>query len=721
MPTRNRQHEIDDETVAAFKTLITSIGWTFTPESGREYGIDGKVEVFEADPNDSTKSSTTGLLFWVQLKGTDTSDERGAKSEPLDVDTHEYYTDLAKDLPVLVVRYHTQSKTFYVKWHETFDPYYTKAGKKAERSEDQKTISFWWNDEDKWSEDKKQSILAYLKQRRQLRELSLKHTLKFQLQIETPNFKGFPARLLEGNIKTALKEKGFIEIPDPNSTSDDILGSITLRGEEISAGFINRIGFTLHLENHEDITALQIISTVLTSIGFTAQRAGLTHIAVVYLQNHFESLYIYDPRSWRAVGDVFLATQNWNLLLNHTKALFNFSKSTENELQAILILIGHHFLFKLRTSNNAEIVQEVEEILKTIYEESKTEGNGVGSASGAYNLGGFYCSISPLKGIHYYNLARKHDLSYLEKAYFHAEVAGLLFHSGKFKSAVRFYRRAIELGSNIPMIKALLADSLMYSGEYEEAKTTFDQYISELAIDEADEQILHEAEWFLKHYILENAIDTAKQHRHPNQALEACNVNVDSPYQDLINDNTAALKLDYLCNTAWFFRGAGYYHDPKYAEIADRVTRELFQSKVAEIFKNPDQEVEANPEELLKELQECYQNLPQEDTAYLKDMFNSFLCAATLYPHDVQAWFFVIMISPLVFEPKITSMAIAYAYRMLGERLIEESYAFAIEKNIEPSQLITEQVLDITSRMKEREQSPIIRLQGEELPPDFFE
>ncbi|WP_316318014.1 DUF4365 domain-containing protein, partial [Clavibacter michiganensis] len=73
LPKRTKQHRRDDRTQRVWAFVLPD-AWTYSPTEQREYGVDGRVEVFDGD-------DTTGLIFNVQLKGTDKFSE--SKEPPI--------------------------------------------------------------------------------------------------------------------------------------------------------------------------------------------------------------------------------------------------------------------------------------------------------------------------------------------------------------------------------------------------------------------------------------------------------------------------------------------------------------------------------------------------------------------------------------------------------------------------------------------------------------
>ena len=72
MGQRTRNHLIEDESRLFFKKSLPKF-WVCRDKND-DYGIDCEVEIFD------NKGNSTGLVFWVQLKGTDSDKNKTIKS-----------------------------------------------------------------------------------------------------------------------------------------------------------------------------------------------------------------------------------------------------------------------------------------------------------------------------------------------------------------------------------------------------------------------------------------------------------------------------------------------------------------------------------------------------------------------------------------------------------------------------------------------------------------
>ncbi len=109
MPQRPREHVLSDEAQDAFKSRLPT-NWIYRPKPS-DYGVDGEVELV------SSENQLTGRLFYVQLKGTDTTSLEEALRVRLKISTVNYFRAL--DLPVLIGRLHSPTNRVYARWFES--------------------------------------------------------------------------------------------------------------------------------------------------------------------------------------------------------------------------------------------------------------------------------------------------------------------------------------------------------------------------------------------------------------------------------------------------------------------------------------------------------------------------------------------------------------------------------------------------------------------------
>jgi hypothetical protein len=163
LPTRSRTHQLEDLSIREFERLLPST-W-ISRRKDKDYGVDMEVEVFD----DAGKS--TGLMFFVQLKATDSLSK--ANAVRMKVDRLEYLASL--DTPSMVVRYCEPSNIFYWLWLPEI--YARNAPPKT------KTITIKFDSTDVWGEDTAGGIPPTLRTFRTLRTGS--RQIPFRLDVQS--------------------------------------------------------------------------------------------------------------------------------------------------------------------------------------------------------------------------------------------------------------------------------------------------------------------------------------------------------------------------------------------------------------------------------------------------------------------------------------------------------------------------------------------------------
>lgn len=181
---------------------------------------------------------------------------------------------------------------------------------------------------------------------------------------------------------------------------------------------------------------------------------------------------------------------------------------------------------------------------------ASSDANGVAAES--YNLAMlFKRARNASEAVHWFREAAKNDPTYLDRAYYHSDLAGALFEFGVYGEAVHHYRIAVDTGDRASD-QALLADSLLYAGRYEEARAEFAAYVAEASGHDA-------AEWRLKAQTVQLLIDTVgpQQERDPEAADELLGTwsfesNPGPSIEEAWRSCQEAIALDACCGEAWF-------------------------------------------------------------------------------------------------------------------------------------------------------------------------
>lgn len=262
-PKRPRQHQLESESRIAFQKKLHS-QWLFQDIFPPEYGLDGRVEIFDKT------DLATGLMFFVQLKGTDERELKNALAVQIEIPTCEYYRSL--DLPVLIVRYHAPTNKLYVKWFHAYDPYYGKNAKKS--------ITFRLSVEDEWQEETAARLVSDLEAFRQLRSPNLAFPIKFTITLKEQYVHGGAAAQIEVEIRKALEKfSKFIAISNILSTKAH--GSILISNHQTEIYLASGNGCTIHTskKHSNEINLFEFAYDVIIGIAIALNNAGHSNIA----------------------------------------------------------------------------------------------------------------------------------------------------------------------------------------------------------------------------------------------------------------------------------------------------------------------------------------------------------------------------------------------------------------------------------------------------------
>ena len=100
---RSRTHILEEESLFELKKILPN-EWV-TREKPKDYGIDVEIEIF------TSKGKYTGIVFWIQLKATDSEKPKDHKSIRMPILKIRQLASY--DLPVALFRYNSKDRTFY--------------------------------------------------------------------------------------------------------------------------------------------------------------------------------------------------------------------------------------------------------------------------------------------------------------------------------------------------------------------------------------------------------------------------------------------------------------------------------------------------------------------------------------------------------------------------------------------------------------------------------
>ena len=601
MPKRATSHITEDQSRRLFATRIPP-EWVIRSVV-RDYGIDEEVEVFDKN------GIATGLSFFAQLKGTDGPRVDAALKFSLKTHTIQYYRSL--QLPVMVVRFHRPTGSFFWKWFHEF---------RLPSAIGTKSVSLKMPPSAEWGEQTAGEVVASLRMFRQLKGLSPPHPIVFMLGIQGAEIHGVASSVIRSALFDAVSGLGhFVEFTD--KTSIGAKPEVTISNDSIMVSLAGLGGITLRIGKGypEPFARSFLAHDVLCAIAYVFARAGYSAEAAEIAATHLPLSTLFNVSEICAwVLRAMSRAQKVPEALHLAKTLINANKGQ-------MLVQG---LFSVARQNSGSLVsQELEylrEVMQLFVDKAAELGDAGTEAVAHYNLGNQLRSQGQKyrkAAVREYRLASKCDPKYRERPYFWMELAGLLFLSSHYRCSTNAYRRAFQLGSDVKT-EVLLADALMFSGEYREAFNLFRDYI------QRDPNAV--AEWRLKKLMLSTVIDAlgiVHQKRQPKLANELADISALSEGE--IRDRLeAAIQADALCSYAWYNRGA--------------------------YFSQSGQRQEA---------------------------FLSYLFSAICRPGDIEAWCLALLNGLLLPQHKILSIRIAQmAYSCNGHAFLQSLEEFAKTK-----------------------------------------
>lgn len=524
MPKRPRSHQIEDESRRAFSSKLPS-PWLFRDET-RDYGIDGRVEIFD------DRNLGTGRMFLVQLKATDQEELGRALTVKIKKEQHEYYRQL--DMPVLIVRYHVPTKRIFVKWHHTFDPYYSKKGAKS--------LSIKLSPSDEWTEQTPSSIVSDLDAIRVVKSPQIPLPVHCSLRVDGDYIHGVIASHMDLLIRQSASRL-------PNAivlTEDSPLLSIVVGEQKTSITLADGKGFTLHTSKGypQDLAKNNFPFDVMLSIALALSIAGHNGIAAQLIAEYgHESKLISHPEIAARLSHCLAKAQRVIEALRLSENLLK--DDAARHIADLFYLTAFSKAASMSTSES----EYFKEYLKHRIELAEKRGALTELAVAHYNLGNHLRGRNRWQALSQYKKAAKYDPNYLKRSYFPAELAGILFLNGRYTLASKYYDQAIQLGAGGNCI-ALHADSLMFRGSYKRSQELFESFLQ--SNPEGD------SEWHLKLLALKFIRANLKidsQNRKVEAAIKHFD-NCESFSGDQMSAAiTTALENDALCGLAWFNQG----------------------------------------------------------------------------------------------------------------------------------------------------------------------
>jgi len=535
MPKRPKQHQVEDLSITAFKNLLPR-EWVFR-EKDRDYGIDGEVEIF------TSAGEATGLIFYVQLKATDSLDLSAQRKVQLKIETINYFRELP--LSILIVRYSEQAKDTYIKWSFEIDLFAIK--------DDAKTFLLVMNESNLWIDTTPSLIYETVNNIRYIKNCSSLFPLKLKLNFSFDSILGYSPYEIKSYIRDFIENSGSSHIVNIVNSEKNTICIIEADNDKLLSSIIGFPGTVL--DDYLELEYLSIddfIATIFVAISMSLFKIGKdanakTILDELVMRNDEIPLILQHPEISFFIIENYLNMHEEEKAFTLWKKLSKHSKNYENEYKySLLALYPKYKKFTIQVFKE-KIIQ---------YKESNDLKNaGVYS----YNLANKLHNDSlHREAVKYYNQSLKYFPRYCKEDYVFKELAGSLFELRRYKLAAKFYKFGLELNYD-KKTSILYADALMFSGDYQVSLEKMIKY------GEKYENI--EGEWTLKIFILEfivNALKIKKQKRNYSKSMQ----HLDSYDENNISEDILldAIKLDALSPLAWYNLAQLYSKEKKYEE-----------------------------------------------------------------------------------------------------------------------------------------------------------
>lgn len=529
MPLRPREHQLDSEAQKAFESALPP---TFVPrQQSPDYGIDYTVEVFD------DSGQATGLMFNVQLKGSDLPLEKALSSIRFKTGTADYFRSLT--LPVLVVLFHRPSSSLYCRWFHAYDPDLAKNSVWDE--ETRKSVPFVFRHSDLWTDDTPGALVVGATGFEYFRSPAL--ILPLPLHVAgPPELEAELTLAIRGHLAPA-DEVVFVErgVPDARALS------VTVQPEtlQLSIGDVASITMPRSPDDSPIVVADQTAGLLVAALAMVGRAEIASRVASRV-----------GPSGVLRHADLATLTAGAMHMSGNFATAIDFEdrlrRSNEPEEREAAIAFA---MFDVTSSKprSTELHDKATSLARENVDRLTAEGNNVEAAMAAYNLGGeFRRQKNAQAAVGAYLEAADLDPRYLARAYFHGDLAGMYFESNEFDLSATHYRRALDL-ENGGLTPILLADALLWTGEYEESLARMAAWNAEHLGDPDC------AEWRLKEAALRRFHSEGFVFQVRNEAIadereqlvdlsQATNATAEGDIDQL----RAALKADACCSEAWF-------------------------------------------------------------------------------------------------------------------------------------------------------------------------
>lgn len=533
MPQRSRSHEQEGESQLAFESALPSrwVARRLVPD----YGLDYTVEIFD------DAGHTTPYSFHAQLKATDEADlKKSLGNVRFEREWAEHYWSLP--LPVLVVRYHAPTKHLFARWFHAYNPH---VALEKERNTSTKSIGFKFSEDDAWTGLTPASLEAAVRAFMRFRSPEIELPLRFAVSSSDADV--LPLLFALRSLLLPVSDLVVVEAGNPGPDRPHVV--VGTRASTVALAEVASVTLD-HAAGEQRDPAIDA-ANVATAIALVLTRVGQPNLAAQIAGTcAAKGTAIFDFDVALSLGHAFYRARRTSEVLAVAESV---GASEHPDARFAALLLQTAVLARGSRISDADAERAVA-VAQRALARSEAAGDSEAAAGDAYNLAQALRARDDEDAIAAYKKAAELDPSYEARGYFNADLAGVLFETGRFEEAADRYRRALQFDRD-PFHEALMADALLWSGRYADAHEALSGYLT-------DGGALRDAEWRLKLRALNviREVGGDRQARRPQEAAELI-----EPYDfesgrewnphDGLRAFREALELDACCAEAWFRLG----------------------------------------------------------------------------------------------------------------------------------------------------------------------
>ncbi|MDX6224976.1 MAG: hypothetical protein QOE64_1352 [Frankiales bacterium] len=449
MPQRPRNHELEDLSRQALRAALP-VGWVVR-DVPDDYGVDREVEIFEG-------GHATGLTFKAQLKAS----ERVSKpaKRVIRVETIRYWNSL--DVPVLIAYYVVETGTLYGRWAHSIS-----LATALRTGQASLTVEFY--DKDVLGVDMSDVLVQDCRIARALgrgevpRPLPIRVTLDGAAPLSDAEFRNV--------LRVLIREAGLRDeitvVTDDATTVVDVWLSTQLLQIRFPAGHGS---FKLDVPDGYDADDLRQMAPrdILTGMSVVLAALGADRLAAaLFAEFAIGSIVAINPEVAARMAPI-LEEQGRGRDAYRIGSRLLLSPQQATRDMAMTYLLG-----ALQASKHLSDDEREDWISRLLVQAGLELADGRADRAGRalYNAAQVAQALGMTdQALGLFGEALEKNPQYGELDYFFRERGGLRWLQQDYAGAVADYRTALEVGGDEGELQPLLADALLYAGEYEHAR-----------------------------------------------------------------------------------------------------------------------------------------------------------------------------------------------------------------------------------------------------------